>query len=140
MLSCRDPKLESFGKHSLGGRRQQTALADRQQLSLDLKFQRLCVRILRGGRGGRPQQRAAARLDRRRVHYELDFSKLMVSNGVTRCVLEELTIGCDCSLLWLTTTPTTKDPCTKPLEVQVQGESLSALLATSNAEHVLATY
>ncbi len=34
----------------------------------------------------------------------------MVSNGVTRCVLEELSFGCDCSLLWLTTTPTTKDP------------------------------
>ena len=107
----------------------------RQRLALDLDFQRLRARILRGGRRRQPQQRAVAAnrqlLEHAARDAVADHQLRKVELVVNSTTVES---GC-CSLLWPTTTTTTKDPYTKPLELQVQGESLSigesCLLATT---------
>merc|ERR1719295_2270469 len=56
---------------------------------------------------------------------ERDCLKLTDSNGVPRCVFEELIEGYDCSLLWPTTTTTTEEPgCCKGSSYKNQAKCL----------------
>jgi len=56
---------------------------------------------------------------------ERDCLKLTDSNGVARCVFEELIEGYDCSLLWPTTTTTTEEPgCCKGSSYKNQAKCL----------------